>query len=152
MEAWNGMYDVISILKVKISSRNLLLLSLNLLLLYKRIKTPVKLFLLISFISNRLIFLVFPQFNYVDSIQLTDTLGYMSYYPAIKTIMCAEEHTSNVLLVNPVVSSSSFTIPLYYLIRMDSRKDLSLDIPEQFYAVSMLKNYMHSSHLRSTIL
>lgn len=43
------------------------------------------------------------QYNFVDDIKLTDSLGWMSYATSIRTVICAEEHTNNVILINPVV-------------------------------------------------
>ncbi|KAH7820457.1 uncharacterized protein MONOS_7250 [Monocercomonoides exilis] len=41
------------------------------------------------------------NFNYVADVQLTDSIGWMWYSPVLKRILCSEDHTNNVILIDP---------------------------------------------------
>ena len=91
--------------------RNSLHLLLSRRLLFKPMQMLGKLFLFVLLV-NYLVFLyhIFCslclfQYNFVDAVQLTDSVGWMSYYPSIKSLACAEKRTNNVIFVNPVVCS-----------------------------------------------
>lgn len=119
MGCLNFSFEICACLLVFSCSRSLHRLLSNLLSLSRTITMQEKQFALLFESKLRFIFkmLFCFQFNYIDSIQLTDSLGYMAYHPIIKSIICCEEHTNNVILVNPVVCTcKSLIIQFYCLI------------------------------------
>ncbi|KAA6403956.1 MAG: hypothetical protein EZS28_000526 [Streblomastix strix] len=49
-------------------------------------------------------------YNFIADVQMTDRISFMSYSPITRRLYCAEEHTNNVIIINPTNGTHISTI------------------------------------------